>query len=227
MINAKVMLMVGLETLKGSRPSFLLKIYGLPAALALLLWYFISYKAALVVVGFQVLLFIIALAVAAATMDKLLDIRLEPWPFRGVVNRDQITRLANELTALGFTPAGMFKVVGKDLFVEGFVRPDWKIYAMVTSGNEDTDAYVEFICDYHNGGSYCVSGGKHGLALPRPDNMVTEQFPGKSTEELLGIMLRCRPDYGLTDTPPEDFQRNVEEGIRIMREYLSKGKSKN
>ena len=220
MINVRVMLLVGLETIRASKPIFLLQIYGLPLLLALVLWYFISWKAALVVVAVQVGLFLFALAVTAAQMEKILDIRLEPWPFRAVVNRDRITRLADDLLRLGFTPAGQFKVTGKDLFVEGFARPDLKIYAMVTSGNEDSDAYVEFSCDYENGGSYCVSGGKHGGALPRPANMVLEKFPGKSTEELLGIMLRCRPDYGLNDTPPEAFQHNVENSLRIMKEYL-------
>ena len=220
MINVRVMLLVGLETIRGSKPSFLLRIYGFPLLLALVLWYFISYKAALIVVGIQAGLFLFALALTAAQMEKLLDIRLEPWPFRGVVNRDRIARLADDLLRLGFTPSGLFKVVGKDLFLEGFVRPDLKIYAMITSGNEDTDAYVEFSCDYENGGSYCVGGGKHGGALPRPDNMVQENFPGKSTEELLGIMLRCRPDYGLKETPPEKFQENVEESLRIMKQYL-------
>lgn len=222
MIDVKVMLRLGYETIRSGSVRFFVNSFGLGLFLFLALWLMVSLKAALVVLAIQVLVFIAALVVTATQIEKLLDIRLEPWPVRGAVNHDQITRLADDLAALGFIPAGRFKVVDKDLFIEGFARPDWKIYAMITSGTETTDAYLEFGADYIDGGHYCVSGGKMRDPLPRPANMIQVNCPGKSAEELLGIMLRCRPDHGLSDAPPENFRQNIERNLAVQRQFILK-----
>jgi len=222
MINARIMLLVGIQAVKGGNARFFLNTFAFPILLFFGLWFLVSFKAALIVVAVWLVIFAVVLAIVAAQVESLTDVRLEPWPFRSVVNKNQIEKLAGELAGLGFSPAGFFKVAGRDLYVEGWVRPDWKIYAMITSGDENADAYVEFSSAYADGGSYCVSGSKMKPVLPRPANMAENNFPGKSVEELLGIMLRCRPDYGLLDTPPEKFQEAVETEIQRMREYLFK-----
>lgn len=222
MINARVMLLLGIEAIRGGNFKFFLNTLAGPILIFLLLLVFVSLKAALIMLAVALGFFLIALGIAAAQMEKLLDIRLEPWPFRAVVNRDQITRLAEDLTRLGFIPAGMFKVTGRDLYVEGWTHPDLKVYAMITSGDENVDAYVEFSTSYADGGSYCVSGSKMRSVLPRPANLVNVNYSGKSSEELLGILLRCRPDYGHLDTPPEKFMENVDQEMRRTKDYLFK-----
>ncbi len=220
-MNAWILFRLGIEAIRGSNWRFRLFIFGSPALIFLVLL-LVFPPAALVVPVVWLLFFIFALVVVALQMRQLLDIKLKPCLFRAVVNRDQIARLAGDLAALGFVHVGFFQVDGRDLFVEGLARPDWKVYAMITSGTEDTDAYVEFSSAYADGGSYCVSGGKTRSVLPRPANMVNVHHPGKSADELLGLFLRTRPDGGLLDTPPDGFQETVEREIRRMGEYIVK-----
>ena len=220
-MNVWVLLRLGFEAVRGSNWRFKLLTFG-PSVLIFLLLLFTFPAAALIVPALWLLFFIIALIIAAFQMKQLLNIKLRPSLFRAVINRDEISRLAGELAALGFVHVGLFKVAGRDLYVEGLVRPDWKVYAMITSGDTNADAYVEFSSFYADGGAYCVSGGKTRSVLPRPANMVNIHHPGKSTEELLGIFLQGRPDYGLLDTPPDRFQETVEREIRRMGEYIFK-----
>ena len=220
-MNPWIMLRLGFESVRGSNWRFRLFTFGPSAALFIMLL-LIFPPAALIVPVVWLVIFILVLAAAALQMKQLLNIKLSPYMFRSVINRDQISRLAEELDGLGFTHAGFFKVDDRDLFVEGLTRPDWKVYAMITSGNEDADAYVEFSSFYADGGSYCVSGGKTRSVLPRPANMVNVHYPGRSCEELLNLFLKNRPNHNFLDTPPEKFQETVEQEIRRLGEYIFK-----
>ena len=222
-MNAWVLLRLLIESIRGSNWRFRLFTFGWPV-LAFLLLLLIFPPAAFILAGLWLFLIIIALVATVAQMKQLLNIKLVPCIFRAVVNREQISRLAGDLTALGFAHAGFFQVEGRDLFVEGLVKPDWKVYAMITSGNEHTDAYVEFSSSYAGGGTYCVSGGKTRSFLPRPPNMVNIHHPGKSTGELLSLFMQGRPNNGLLDTPADKFRENVEQEIKRSAEYILKPK---
>lgn len=220
-MNIWTFLRLGFESIRGSNWRFRLFIFGSPALLFLFLL-LIFPPAALCVPLLWLLIYAFAVAVSALQMKQLVNIKLSPYLFRSVVNQDQISRLAGELAELGFAHVGFFKVEGRDIFVEGLTRPDLKVYAMIVSGGEDTDAYAEFSSFYVDGGSYCLSGGKTRSVLPRPANMINIHHPGRNCGELLNLLLRDRPGQGLLDTPPERFQEMTEQEIRRMGDYIFK-----
>lgn len=218
-MNAWILLRLGFESIRGSSLLFKLFVIAPPVLIFFVLLLFFP-PAALVWLGLWLIVAILILALVAAQMKKLINIKISPYMFRSAVNRDKISRLADELTGLGFTHVGYFKVEDRSLFFEGLAKEDLKIYAMIASGDDTTDAYVEFSSSYADGGRYCVSGSKTRSVLPRPANMVNIHYPGQSVEKLFGIFLRDRPEAGLLDAPADKFQETVEQELRRTAEYI-------
>ncbi len=212
------------QSIKAGNRSFYLHTFCFPLIVFVGVWLMFSLKAALIVLAVEVAFFIIAVIVGLAVTDLSQEIKLEPWFFRSTINKEAVARLAGELACFGFAHIGYFKIAGKELYLEGWVRRDWKIYAIIVAGNENTDAYVEFSSSYADGGSYCISGSKMKEILPRPSNMIQINIYGKSIRELLGMFLKCRPEQNLMDTPPEKFVARVEDENKRMQQFIANRK---
>ena len=211
---------------------FLLNIVWILAAIFTVLTMLISVRAAVIVIG--VLAGLVAGGLMyfflkirklgkAMTSALTLDIRLEPRPGRHSRNREAVESLAAELAALGFAPAGFYKLSGQDMFVEGWARPDLRLYAMITECGDFHPPYAEISALYDDGGSFCVSASEIEPILDRPVNMIDLRFPGSRPAELLNIIMQRRPPAGLLETLPENFQAAVEEEISSLREFLASG----
>lgn len=222
MVSPKIFFRLIIQSIRGGNRNFHLQTFGFPLAVFVGVWLVFSLRAALIVFAIEVAVFIIAIIVGVVVTDFSQELKLEPWFFRSAVNKKTVERLAGELASFGFFHLGYFKVAGKELYLEGWVRRDWKIYAIIMCGNEHTDAYVEFSSSYSDGGSYCISGSKINEILPRPSNMIQINGYGKSTRELLGMFLKCRPERNLLDTPPENFVACIEEENKRMQQFMAK-----
>ena len=220
----------GGKEIETANKKFLLNIVWVLAALFTVLTMLISVMAAVIVIGVLtglvgggLLYFFLKLKKMGDSLTSALtlDIRLEPKRSRHSRNREAVESLAAELSSLGFVPAGFFKIAKQDLFVEGWARPDLRLYAMITECGDFHAPYAEISAFYADGGSFCVSANEMEPVLDRPVNMVDLRFPGARPVELLNIIMQRRPPAGLLDTPPENFQATVEEEISSLREYLA------
>ena len=143
-------------------------------------------------------------------------LRLKPMPERGRRNLGAVEELAGELAALGFEPAGFFKIVGHELYVEGWADRSRKVYASICECGRLCPAYVEMTSIYAGRPGLTVSASSLPGALDLPEEFVGVNIPEARPAELLEVMLQRRPAEGLRDTPPEDFQAAFEEqGARI------------
>ena len=192
----------------------------------------VSVRAAAVAVGVLALLagglgyyvhhtFFRALVNLGKSMESAfsMEVRLEPKRRRNKRNRQAVESLAAELTALGFVPAGFYKVANQDLFVEGWARPDLRLYAMITEC-EIYEPYAEISAYYADGGSFTVSATEVESIFERPVNMITVNLPGARPTKLLNSMMQRRPQAALLEAPPENFKAVVEEEADSLRDFV-------
>ena len=124
---------------------FLLNIIWVLVIIYLGLARLLSVTAALIAIGLLLALLFGGFLVFAVKFQKMaksaqaflnLDIHFEPLPGRPDRNRPIVENLAAELAHLGFVPAGFFSIADQDMFIEGWARPDLRLYAMITECGE-------------------------------------------------------------------------------------------
>ena len=209
---------------------FLLAVIGVLTTIYLGLGLLVSATAALIAVGLALALIVGGFVFFVMKFQKLskaaqavmsLDIRLEPQPGRPDRNRPAVESLAAELAALGFVPAGFFKIpLESGMFIEGWARPDLRLYASITECGEAYPPYADLTAFYADGGSFSVNACGAPQTLDRPANMIDVRLPGVRPAELLNIMMQRRPAAGLLEALPENFKTVFEEELTFMREYM-------
>ena len=112
-MNLWVWVRMAFESIRGGNWKFKLMVFGTPALLFICLLLIFPPAALIVpVIWFGTLLF--AMSIVAVQLKQLVNLKLQPWLYRSVVNRAQINRLAGALTVLGLAHVGFFKVVDRD-----------------------------------------------------------------------------------------------------------------
>ena len=224
-MSLKTVLLMIYYTLKSASPAAMTAVVGLPI-LAVLVALTFSPTAALVALAAVAMVFAAVVVAVGRFMERFLNLRPEPVLDYGPgIDLAAVGSMAEWLRDNGFEPVGLYRM--DQSVLEVMVREDLKVYGEIHCGAPGLRPYLEFGSFYEGQRGYHVTDMNIKSEWFYPENIVNDNFPGLEPGELLDVFLRKRPPRGLLETPPEKFTEFYEMELRLTREHLLKGTSKN